>query len=179
MVLSLTVDGVFITLEDWIGEAIDEGVTVVSSSGNTNSLACNLTPARMSEFSSVITVGASTISDGRWLSSNYGECITLFAPGENVTGAWIGSDTDEEKISGSSQAAPIVAGIAALYKNGLFIDAPPANVRETIVAEAIDGELTSIGTGSPNKLANSHVPNSNNYFSSTFAPILIYQTVIR
>jgi subtilisin family serine protease len=62
----------------------------------------------------VITVGAVGESDRRASFSNRGRCVDLFAPGVQVRSAsWL-DDTASELRDGTSQAAPHVAGAAAL-----------------------------------------------------------------
>lgn len=47
--------------------------------------------------------------------SNYGDAVDIFAPGTNIWSAVAGTDKDKyDSMSGTSQAAPIVAGVASL-----------------------------------------------------------------
>ena len=66
------------------------------------------------------TVAAADIHDQRlWVragsASNYGSCVTVWAPGANIQSASATSDSATEYRSGTSQAAPLVAGAIALY----------------------------------------------------------------
>lgn len=47
-------------------------------------------PARVS---TAVTVGATNSSDYRADYSNFGSCVSLFAPGSSITSAWIGSSS--------------------------------------------------------------------------------------
>ncbi len=118
------------------------------AAGNDNRLACNYSPARAAN---AITVGSTTSSDARSSFSNYGSCLDIFAPGSDITSAWHTSDTATNTISGTSMAAPHVAGVAALYLQGNTA-ASPATVRNAIVDTSTTGVLSSIGSGSPNRL---------------------------
>jgi aqualysin 1 len=111
-------------LDNATRRVIAAGVTVVVAAGNSNAPACNGSPARVRE---AITVGATDINDARASFSSYGECVDIFAPGVNVRSAWLTSPTATYVASGTSMAAPHVAGVAALYLEQ-FPDATPAEV---------------------------------------------------
>jgi len=91
--------------------AVAAGVVVVVAAGNENRNACYYTPAFVP---SAITVGATEDSDARAYYSNTGWCVDLYAPGSSITSAWIGSDVDSARLSGTSMACPHVSGGAAL-----------------------------------------------------------------
>ena len=74
--------------------------------------ACTVSPARVP---AAITVGASDSRDRAASFSNYGRCVDWFAPGVGIASAWSTGDTAAKTISGTSMAAPHVAGAAALY----------------------------------------------------------------
>lgn len=66
------------------------GIHVIVAAGNSNEDAEQTSPAHVKD---AITVGASTISDSRAFFSNYGSVVDIFAPGLNITSAWIDNDT--------------------------------------------------------------------------------------
>jgi subtilisin family serine protease len=98
-----------------------------------------------------ITVAASTSSDGRWINSNYGNCVDVVAPGVNILSTWIGNPYGTGSISGTSMAAPHVAGVAALYLQG-NTTASQSTVASAIINSATPNKVVSPGTGSPNLL---------------------------
>lgn len=131
-----------------VAGAVNKNVTMVVAAGNSNADACNTSPAREP---SAITVGATTSSDARASYSNYGSCVDLFAPGSGITSAWNSSDNATNTISGTSMASPHAAGVAALALAANPAASPWA-VASFLSTNATANLLSSIGTGSPNKL---------------------------
>ncbi|KAJ9063994.1 hypothetical protein DSO57_1035049 [Entomophthora muscae] len=82
--------------------------------------------------------------------SNWGQCLDVFAPGENILSLSI--DGDPLPKSGTSMAAAHVAGLAAnLMSNTKNYN--PDSVAEYIILHSKSGALTKVGKGSPNLLA--------------------------
>lgn len=137
------------TLDVAVRRAIEQAnVEVVVAAGNSGDDACNHSPSRVSE---AIVVGASTEADERAGYSDFGPCVDLFAPGDQVTSTFIRSDTDAVVGSGSSFAAPHAAGVVA-FLIGEFPDAAPAMIERVLEAYATPGVLSNLGAGSPNLL---------------------------
>ncbi|MCB0385061.1 MAG: S8 family peptidase, partial [Bdellovibrionales bacterium] len=142
--------GISQAVDDAIEASVAQGVTYVVAAGNENTNACNGSPAR-SPFA--LTVGSTNSSDQRSSFSNYGSCVDIFAPGSNILSTWIGSNSATKTISGTSMAAPHVAGVAALFLS-LSPNANPQQVRDTLVANSTQNRLSEIQSNSPNRLVN-------------------------
>ena len=138
----------FDALDQAVNNSIGSGVTYVVSAGNNNADASNFSPSRIE---AAITVGATNISDTRFSLSNYGSVLDVFAPGVAITSAWADSDTAQRTLSGTSMAAPHVAGMVAQYLQ-INPGASPAQVRNSIVGNATAGRVIDPGPGSPNLL---------------------------
>jgi len=104
--------GASTALDNAVNEAVNEGVHMAVAAGNDNANACNYSPARAAN---AVCVGATDNADRKSSFSNYGSCVEIHAPGTSITSAWIGSNSATRTISGTSMAAPHVAGVMALY----------------------------------------------------------------
>ncbi|HJP92321.1 MAG TPA: S8 family peptidase [Pyrinomonadaceae bacterium] len=140
--------GLSSALDTAVTNSINDGVTYSIAAGNSNADACTTSPA---DVASAITVGATTISDARASFSNFGTCVDIFAPGNNITSSWNTSDTATNTISGTSMATPHVTGVAALFLE-TNPSASPATVTAAIINNSTPNKVTSPGTGSPNRL---------------------------
>jgi subtilisin family serine protease len=135
-------------LDTAVNNLANSGVAIAVAAGNSNTNACNSSPARAAN---AITVGSTTTTDSRSSFSNFGTCLDLFAPGSGILSAWFSSTTATATLSGTSMASPHVAGVAALYKQA-NPSASAATVRNAIVNGATTNVVTNAGTGSPNRL---------------------------
>lgn len=135
------------TLDAAVQGLIDDGVTVALAAGNSNLDACTTSPARTP---AALTVGATDRTDTRASFSNFGTCLDLFAPGVAIASDWFTGPTATATLSGTSMAAPHVAGAAALLL-GAQAALTPAQVAAQLVASAGPG-VVGAGAGSPNRL---------------------------
>ncbi|HZI39376.1 MAG TPA: S8 family serine peptidase [Acidimicrobiia bacterium] len=140
-------------LHQAICKSVEAGVTYVVAAGNEHEDASSLIPAAYSE---VITVSAVADADGRSGGeggspacradeddtladfSNYGTVVDIAAPGVCIFStmpkdAEIGDGSGYGTLTGTSFAAPHVAGAAALWISG-HPSASPAEVRSALIA---------------------------------------------
>jgi subtilisin family serine protease len=140
--------GISSALDTAVTNSINSGVTYAVAAGNSNTNACNSSPARTP---AAITVGSTTRTDARSSFSNIGTCVDIFAPGSSITSTWSTSNTATNTISGTSMASPHVAGAAALYLS-LHPGSSPGTIRNALVNGATLNHITNVGSGSPNRL---------------------------
>jgi subtilisin family serine protease len=132
-------------LDDAIRQSSHAGFLYVLSAGSTGDLG-DFSPQRVEE---AIVVGSTDQSDHA-VQGAYGPHLTIFAPGVAVEGAGRASDTANFAGDGDSYAAPLAAGVAALYLQR-HPGAPPGEVKRAIVASASRDVVRGAGTA-PNLL---------------------------
>jgi subtilisin family serine protease len=136
------------SLDNAVSGAITRGVTFAVAAGNSNTNAANTSPARVA---AALTVGSTDRTDARSSFSNYGPVVDVFAPGGGITSTWNTSDTATNTISGTSMAAPHVAGVVARYLQGNF-NVTPAQVATAITTNATNGKVTNPGANTTTRL---------------------------
>ncbi|MFJ2645310.1 S8 family serine peptidase [Streptomyces sp. NPDC087420] len=122
----------------------DAGVLPVLSAGNDAKNACGASPGSADR---VVTVAASNKSDEESGFSNWGTCVDLYAPGEDILSAKLGGGS--VSFNGTSMAAPHVTGVATLYKEA-HPKADPAELADFLDSESTKGVLTKLTKTSPN-----------------------------
>eukprot|EP00009_Paramoeba_aestuarina_P007543 CAMPEP_0201522866 /NCGR_PEP_ID=MMETSP0161_2-20130828/18596_1 /ASSEMBLY_ACC=CAM_ASM_000251 /TAXON_ID=180227 /ORGANISM="Neoparamoeba aestuarina, Strain SoJaBio B1-5/56/2" /LENGTH=415 /DNA_ID=CAMNT_0047921819 /DNA_START=86 /DNA_END=1333 /DNA_ORIENTATION=- len=115
---------------DAVNKAVKKGLVMVVAAGNENMNACTKSPASADE---AISIGATMLDndniDRRADFSNWGPCVDLFAPGQEIVSAWIDEgypDRTYNTISGTSMASPHAAGVVAQYLAGTQYSTDPA-----------------------------------------------------
>jgi len=137
------------TMNSAVANAVASGITFAVAAGNENQNAANDSPA---SEASAITVGATTETDSRASFSNFGTIVDIFAPGQDITSSYIGSNSATAVLSGTSMATPHITGLSAYLISLKGVSGPTAVVA-ALQNIAQSGAISSAGSGSPNLLA--------------------------
>ncbi|MFD4869732.1 S8 family serine peptidase [Streptomyces sp. NPDC058412] len=122
------------------------GVLPIVAAGNSSVDACNVSPASAGR---VFTVGATNMYDEETSFSNYGRCLSAYAPGEAIVSAKLGGGSIA--LDGTSMAAPHVTGVAVLYKAEHPAEGPE-EIAFWLEQETTKDVLKDLSPASPNKL---------------------------
>lgn len=115
-------------------QARGQGVVLVGAAGNSDTTAEHYPAA----YPEVIAVGATNSADERGYFSNHGNWIDVMAPGVSIFSALSGGSGDGYgDLQGTSMAAPVVSGIAALLLS-VEPSASPGDVETTLEESAED-----------------------------------------
>ena len=90
---------------------------VVTAMGDADSFSCSTSPAS-SPYA--LSVGAIDAAGIYVTGTNYGGCVDMYAPGEDIPAPWIGaSNTEARVLTGTSASAAIVTGVVANMMSSL------------------------------------------------------------
>ncbi|XP_061593087.1 proprotein convertase subtilisin/kexin type 9 [Cololabis saira] len=122
-------------------DMVAHGAVVIAAAGNYRDDACLYSPASEPE---VITVGAVSSADQLMSQgaggSNFGRCVDLFAPGDDIVSASSDCNTCFTSRSGTSQAAAHAAGIAAVILSSSEL-ASPVQVLQKMLHHSISNTI--------------------------------------
>ena len=90
---------------------LEKDAVVIAAAGNTNA-DLDFYPA---SYDHVLSVAATTLTDTKWSNSTYSDFVDISAPGQSIYSTQNGDTYNTD--SGTSHAAPQVAGVAALVKS--------------------------------------------------------------
>lgn len=126
------------TMANAIAAAVARGTSVVVAAGNSNGNVAGSVPANCPN---VIAVAATTSAGARASFSNYGAGVDVAAPGQGIlstlnTGTQAPAAAGYASYSGTSMAAPHVAGVAALVLSAALNPLTPAELEARLKATA-------------------------------------------
>jgi len=119
---------------------VDEGIIFIAAAGNANKDACRFSPAMIPAS---FTIGATTRQNTKAWFSCHGRCVNLWAPGQDILSADAGSPSAGVSKSGTSMAAPLVSGAAALVLEAKP-DMSPDEVRAKLLSNALVGYVSGL-----------------------------------
>ncbi|KAJ6514141.1 peptidase S8/S53 domain-containing protein [Mycena vulgaris] len=119
-------------LPEMITSVIGQGMHVVNSAGNGGSNQC---ATRIGTGDGPITVGNVGIEDEKAFSSNFGACLTVFAPGNDIQTTAFNNPTGFISGSGTSEATAHTSGLVATLLSDSKLS--PAAMKKKVVGLAV------------------------------------------
>ncbi len=142
-------------LNDLVATITDDfKIPVVSAAGNANYNSCYFSPASAGGTGgNGITVAASNRDDEISGFSNYGRCVDVIAPGENIRSAHSSCDSCYRTWDGTSMATPHVTGVLARYMAATWVTSA-ADLKAWITSASAADKITipSYKNDTPNLL---------------------------
>ncbi|KID85940.1 Subtilisin-like serine protease PR1J [Metarhizium guizhouense ARSEF 977] len=132
--------------------AFNEGILCVIAAGNDGQVVEQSSSPYQGNSTTAFVVGAINQQWNFMRLSNHGPSVDILAPGENVMTITRGSDTATTVQSGTSFAAPHVAGLA-LYLIAAEKIKTTAELRARILALATKDKITNVPANTVNLLA--------------------------
>jgi subtilisin family serine protease len=163
MSLLITNPGSGFVISDQIDQLLRAGVVVVAASGNLGKDACDYAPANIDGVLSVAAIQVSksktntTFHTAQWSGSNYGKCVSVWAPGVMIESASSEMNNATSVLTGTSQAAPFITGIVALLLEG-SPNSTNADIKNIISTGSLKDKLDNASLlGTINEIAQTHI----------------------
>lgn len=127
-IINMSLKGPKSQILDRVVRDMESLAVVVIAAGNDNLDACNFSPHGNA------VVGATNLQNRMSQFSNFGKCVSILAPGENMIS--LCPDQKQCWMSGTSMAAPLTAGAIALYWSGRGVFDPQQIWKEFLLNAA-------------------------------------------
>lgn len=151
-------------IERFVQAVSDAGVHVAVAAGNESKDACLVTPGAMGTIdSNIVSVGAIDIEDNRPAFSNFGRCVSIYAPGANVLSTFINERNPDVRtflapLSGTSMATPHVAGVMAGFLSAYpQLRDDPAALKASLLRTAVPSDRLANIRGDPAIILNNGI----------------------
>ncbi|OAA44084.1 Peptidase S8, subtilisin-related protein [Beauveria brongniartii RCEF 3172] len=134
-----------------ISRAVSNGITIVQASGNEGEDAKDFC---LAPKAGAITVGNMKPDWTAHTTSNFGSTVDIFGPGTDILSLSSADDKKVQLMSGTSMAAPHVAGVVLSFMSG-----SPKRRHEIVSlldSTCTQGKMQGDLRGSPNKLVNNN-----------------------
>ncbi|GME37004.1 Peptidase S8/S53 subtilisin/kexin/sedolisin [Neofusicoccum parvum] len=140
--MSLSFSTVLAAIDNSTRELPAAGIHLAIAAGNTYDDACTYSPTSAGgPGTPIVVVGASTAADAiLWFSSS-GPCVDVYAPGADVVSAGLAGPAAYVADSGTSMAAPHVAGLLAVFVGDDGALDSPEKAKAKVVESARAGAL--------------------------------------
>lgn len=138
-----------------IQHAVNAGILLVTAAGNSAADACSYGPSDMGIQDGVITVGALNYTNSPADFSNFGSCVSVYAPGVSILSSSNDTKTSYRYTSGTSMSSPFVAGLASYFWS-IKPDLTLAQLKNEIV-NYNNGQVQGLDASTPNRLAYNHM----------------------
>ena len=137
VIVSMSLIGpVSLAVNEAVKRVTQEGIVVITAAGNFLTDACRYTPSSSPD---AITVGGTARNDLLYVTTfagtNWGKCVDIFAPGQDIKSAGYPGCEAERVMSGTSMATPIVAGAVAILLSA-NMSLSPKQVKQKLIDES-------------------------------------------
>lgn len=148
-----------------VNNLVATGVSVVLAAGNGREDACQTSPGGATSAIVVAATGQSdTAYDSSLAGSNFGSCVDISAPGIDIVAAHNSTDAAVIPRTGTSQAAPHVTGVMALYMQKY------PNISASSVEAAVKADASRVVSGFPSGTTDLLVHSNPSGISNTKGP---------
>jgi len=104
------------TFDAQVRKVVQYGIPVVVAAGNAKKNACGFSPSSASPYGIISVGGTKQYRDGLYFYTNYGPCVSILAPGQDIRSATHSCFNCWTFLSGTSMSTPLVSGAISLLQ---------------------------------------------------------------